>query len=233
MQPSLRIIMFEQQPETLRERVKQLSSEAIAQSDPTSWFEPLYVASAGDPAQIPWAKLEPHPHIQDWLDQHLAAGTGQRALMVGCGLGDDAEDLQRRGFQVTAFDIAPSAIAWCQRRFPDTAVNYQVADLLSPPVDWHQAYDLVVECRNIQALPLNVRSTAIESITKFVAPQGTLLVVTRLRAAEAAPDGPPWPLSAGELGQFGALGLQERRRRVFDLGEAPIVRQVWVEYCRG
>ncbi|MBE9033158.1 SAM-dependent methyltransferase, partial [filamentous cyanobacterium LEGE 11480] len=56
--------MFEQQPESLRDRVQQLSSQAIAAAAPTSWFEPLYVASAGDPAQIPWAKLEPHPDIQ-------------------------------------------------------------------------------------------------------------------------------------------------------------------------
>jgi hypothetical protein len=38
------------------------------------------------------------------------------------------------------------------------STNYVVADLLSIRSQWHQAFDRVFECRNIHALPLNVRS---------------------------------------------------------------------------
>ncbi|NJN49586.1 MAG: class I SAM-dependent methyltransferase, partial [Alkalinema sp. RL_2_19] len=191
-------MMSEPQPHSLGDRVNQLATAAIEREDPTSWFEPLYVAAAGDPAQIPWAKLEPHPDIQAWLAQSCGAGAGRRALMVGCGLGDDAEDLQQRGWRVTAFDIAPSAIAWCKQRFLESAVAYQVADLLNPPPEWHQAFDLVVECRNVQALPLSVRARAVGAIASLVAPQGTLLVVTRLRPAEAHRMGIAWKVCEPE-----------------------------------
>jgi 2-polyprenyl-3-methyl-5-hydroxy-6-metoxy-1,4-benzoquinol methylase len=76
------------------------------------------------------ADLVPNPSLVSWLDEHELAG---RALKVGAGLGDDAEELARRGLAVTAFDIAPTAVAWAKRRFPDSQVDYVVADVLAPP----------------------------------------------------------------------------------------------------
>lgn len=222
--------MFEQQPNALRQKIKQWSSDAIQRSDPTGWFEELYIAADGNAEQVPWAQLRPHPHIQDWLDRFNVQGQGQQAIVIGCGLGDDAEALRALGFQVVAFDIAPTAITWCQQRFPDSTVEYRVANLLAPDPSWFHAFDLVVECRNLQALPLSVRSIAIQSVRQLVATPGTLLVVTRLRDTEAEPDGPPWPLSNAELAEFNSLGLTEVNRQEFLVGEAPAVRQVWVEY---
>ncbi|WP_373527449.1 class I SAM-dependent methyltransferase, partial [Nostoc sp.] len=157
--------------------------------------------------------------------------SGQKALVIGCGLGDDAEALAHRGFEVTAFDISPTAIAWCQERFPNSTVNYVVADLLAIPPQWHQAFDFVFECRNIQSLPLNVRSSVISSVAFVVAPGGTLLLITRVRDTEAEPSGPPWPLSYSELKQFENLGLQQVEKLVFLESELD-VKQVRIEYQR-
>ncbi len=222
---------FEQQPQDLRQRVKQLAEAAIAQAQPTAWFEKLYAAAQGNPDQVPWAKLDMHPHIRDWLTRQAVLEEQQAALVVGCGLGDDAEALQALGFQVTAFDIAPTAIAWCHQRFPDSSVDYQVGDLLAPNSAWVGAFDLVVECRDIQALPLSLRGKAIASVASLVAPGGRLLVVTRLRQTEAEPEGPPWPLSEGELAAFGTAGLAEIQRSEF-VSEDPTVHEAWIEYRR-
>src|SRR5262245_10456194 len=105
-----------------------IAKEHLEKNDPTGWFEPLYAAAAGDAGSIPWADLAPNPNLIKWLDDHAIAGNGRRALVVGCGLGDDAEELARRGFAVTAFDISPTAIEWCRKRFADTPVSYCVAD---------------------------------------------------------------------------------------------------------
>lgn len=94
----------------------------------TAWFEVLYAEAQGDATQIAWAKLAPHPYLQDWLTNYKPSASEQKALIIGCGLGDDAEALAKLGFEVTAFDISTSAIAWCQQRFPDSTVNYLVAD---------------------------------------------------------------------------------------------------------
>ncbi|MEH1843201.1 MAG: class I SAM-dependent methyltransferase [Nostoc sp.] len=223
--------MFEQQPEDLRFYVKQLATKALQKSEPLAWFEVLYAEAKGDTAKIPWAKLAPHPYLQDWLTNHEPFPLQQKALVIGCGLGDDAEALAHLGFEVTAFDISQSAIAWCQERFPNSAVNYVVADLLAIPAQWHQAFDFVFECRNIQALPLNVRSWVISSVTSLVAPGGTLLLITRVRETEAEPSGPPWALSDSELKQFESLGLQQVEKLEFLESEFD-VKQVRIEYQR-
>ncbi|MEH2169637.1 MAG: class I SAM-dependent methyltransferase [Nostoc sp.] len=224
--------MFKQQPEDLRFYVKQLATEALQKSEPSAWFEVLYTEAKGDTAKIPWAKLAPHPYLQDWLINHQPFASGQKALVIGCGLGDDAEALAHQGFEVTAFDISPTAIAWCKQRFPDSTVNYVVADLLAIPPQWHQAFDFVFECRNIQALPLNVRSWVISSVTSLVAFGGTLLLITRVRDTEAEPSGPPWPLSDLELAQFENVGLQQVEKLVFLESEPLDVKQVRIEYQR-
>lgn len=222
--------MFEKQPQSLRERVKQLATEAIQAENPSGWFDVLYSESQGDVTQVPWAKLTVHPYLEDWLSSGNICGEGRSALVIGCGLGDDAEALASRGFQVTAFDVSPTAINWCQQRFPDSAVNYVVADLLNLPAQWEAAVDLVVEIRNIQALPLSIRSRVIASVGSVVAVSGTLLVINRFRETEMEPDGPPWPLSSGELAEFSALNLQEVSRLVFYEGEQFDIPQLRLEY---
>ncbi|QDL12286.1 SAM-dependent methyltransferase [Brasilonema octagenarum UFV-E1] len=225
--------MFEQQPEHVRLHIKELATQASEKSEPSAWFDVLYVEAKGDAAQIPWAKLAPHPYLQDWLTTHApSAAQGLRALVIGCGLGDDAEALAKRGFEVTAFDISPTAIAWCQQRFPDSTVNYVVADLLAIPSQWHLAFDLVFESRNIQALPLNVRSKVISSVASVVATDGTLLVITRFRETEAEPSGPPWALSNSELAQFENLGLHQRERLLFLASQETDVKHLRIEYHR-
>jgi SAM-dependent methyltransferase len=198
-----------------REKIKQLVAQSLAQSDPTAWFEMLYADSQGDANQVPWAKLTPHPYLQDWLINHTPPGEQPSALVIGCGLGDDAQALATAGYQVTAFDISPTAIAWCQKRFPETNVNYLVADLLAIPYQWQQAFDLVFESRNIQALPVNIRSQVIQSVASLVAPGGTLLVITGFRETEAEPDGPPWFLSQSELAMFAKMNFTEVNKLPF------------------
>lgn len=220
---------------SLRDRLKALVRSALDRQDPTGWFETLYAGAKGDSSKIPWAKLTPHPLLQDWLDRRDPPQPGQRVLVVGCGLGDDAEALQQLGYGVLAFDIAPTAIAWCQERFPNSSVTYQVGDLRNPAPDWIGAFDLVVECRNVQALPLSSRAQALTALTQTVAPHGTLLVITHLRFSPEPPAGPPWPLSELELGQLGLEGFTEMDRKVTQIQRdptAPPITQAWIEYQR-
>ena len=220
--------MFEEQPKTLQQKVKSLATDAVNQQDPSSWFEPLYAEAEGDSAQVPWAKNQAHPYLQQWLKKLQT--TGKSALVIGCGLGDDAELLASIGYQVTAFDISPTAIAWCQQRFPESRVNYLVADLFNLDPSWQNKFDFVFECRNIQALPLDVRSQVISAIAPLVAQDGTLLVVTRHRDNNTIPEGPPWALSDEELSQFIELGLTEVRCDRFFEGEQVKIEQYRIEY---
>src|SRR5580658_9278900 len=103
-----------------RNRARELAQTHVAQGDLVGWFEPLYAEAEGDPARVPWADLKPNPNPVEWVEREAA-----------------------RGFRVTAFDIAPSAVAWCQRRHPRSSVRYTTADLLNPPPDWSRSFDFV------------------------------------------------------------------------------------------
>jgi ubiquinone/menaquinone biosynthesis C-methylase UbiE len=133
----------------------------------------------------------------EWIEQH---GTPRgRALVVGSGLGDDAEALAAHGLEVTAFDIAPTAIAWTRRRFPESSVDYRVANLFELPAVWKGAFDFVFEAFTLQALPPELRPAAAAAIAATVAPGGTALVIARGRDEDEPLGELPWPLTREEL----------------------------------
>ncbi|MDX2177515.1 MAG: class I SAM-dependent methyltransferase [Candidatus Sumerlaeia bacterium] len=172
-------------------------------NDPASHFDNIYRNAGGDAVFVPWADLAPNPHLLEWLGRADAPAAGIRALVVGCGLGDDAEELARRGYAVTAFDIAPTAVEWARGRFPGSPVAYRVADLLAPPAEWAGAFDLVLESYTVQALPRAMRARAVAGVRGLVAPGGRAVVIAR-RFLEGmnAESGPPWPLTEAELALF-------------------------------
>jgi 2-polyprenyl-3-methyl-5-hydroxy-6-metoxy-1,4-benzoquinol methylase len=152
--------------------------------------------------------LAPRPQIVAWLDT-LGTAAERRALVIGCGVGDDAEELSRRGYRVTAFDLSPTAIRWCRSRFPESTVDYQVADLLDLPAEWRQAFDVVVECATIQSITLDLRHRVIDAVASTVAPGGLLFVLASLRPDGAPAPTRPWPVSRTELADFATAGLRE------------------------
>jgi SAM-dependent methyltransferase len=175
------------------------------------WFEEVYAGAADDFERIPWARRAPWPELVAWLDRHPPA-TGTPALVVACGLGDDAEELARRGCAVEAFDLSPSAIAAARRRFSGSAVDYRVADLFALPAGWAGRFSIVVEVLTVQSLPPEAHQEAIAAITRCVAPGGHLLVRTAVRGDADLTDSRPWPLRHTELRWFAADGLREVAR---------------------
>ncbi|CAN5594804.1 hypothetical protein BH09PLA1_BH09PLA1_32500 [soil metagenome] len=184
------------------EQARKIIESHYQKNDPIGWFEELYSVANGDVGLIPWANEKPNPHLLAWLDRENIHGGGNSAMVVGCGLGDDAEELVRRGFTVSAFDIAQSAIDWCHQRFPSSTVKFGQADLLNLPASWVGAFDFVFEAYTIQALPRSLRTQAIASVASLVAPGGDLLVVCRGREDGEDEGSLPWPLTHGELATF-------------------------------
>lgn len=193
--------------EVARQNARELAKPYLANGDITGWFEPFYHNAQGDPAAISWADLAPNPNLVEWLDREQIHGDGRSALVIGCGLGDDAEELARRGFVVTAFDIAPTAVVWCKERFAHSSVTYTVADALEPPEEWAFSFDFILEIYTIQCLPPESREKAFVEISRLLAPGGQLLVICRGRDASESPGNLPWPLSREELARFESLGL--------------------------
>jgi len=199
--------------------------------DPAIWFEQMYGAAEQGELVIPWDRGAPAPLLVQWLEQHPGIdGAGQRALVIGCGQGDDAAFIASRGFRTVAFDVSESAIRAAKHRYPDAPVQWEVADVLRPPAAWSGAFDFVFESRNAQAMPEPPRSMAIRNIGLLVAPGGTLLVIAAARDDDEPDDaGPPWPLPRATIEGFATeengLGLVEMVRD--DLGAGGPEKTYW------
>ncbi len=177
----------------------------MSDTDPTALFERMYRAAADGGDGLPWDRGGPHRLLEEWARD--VAGDGRHALVVGSGLGGDAEFLTRRGFAVVAFDASPTAITMVRERHPDSVVDYEVADLLDLPSRWVAAFDLVVETLTVQSLPIAYHPQATANVARTVASGGTLLVIATARDDDApTPDGPPWPLTRAEIDAFAGAG---------------------------
>ncbi|GAA4700720.1 Methyltransferase domain-containing protein [Promicromonospora umidemergens] len=175
-------------------------------ADPTGWFERLWASAKDGDVTMPWDRYEPHPALATWAGTPGLGTASGTAVVVGCGLGADAEHLSRLGYATTAFDISPTAVAAARDRNPDSAVTYAVGDLLDLPHEWTGAFDLVVEIYTVQAVNRSVRAGLTAGVRSLVAPGGTLLAVQAI-GEPGDDDGPPWPLTRPEIEAFGAEGL--------------------------
>ncbi len=209
-----------------RAHARQLARESIDRGDATGWFDRLYLESERDGFAISWVDLAPNPYLVAWLDRRPNPTHG-KALVVGCGYGDDAELLEGIGLDVVAFDISPTAIRRCRSRFPESNVNYVVADVLAPPAEWAGAFDLVFEAYTIQVLHGEARSACARSIGRMVAPGGVLLAVARSRRPEDPEGLMPWPLTRAELDEFLVPGLRLAGvTELLEPGDPPVPRFV-------
>jgi len=188
-----------------------LAERFVAANDPTGWFNELYSAGARGTVTMPWDHETPQAEFAHWLQEQSAADLGgnRSAIVVGCGLGADAEYLARFGFRTSAFDISERAIAIAAARHRGSPVTYSTADVFDLPAGWTQAFDLVVEIYTVQALPLSLRQEAMTAIGGLVAPGGRLLAIQVIRPdGSPTPDGPPWPVTRAEINGFAAAGLR-------------------------
>lgn len=201
--------MMDNPPEYPPNNAAELAARSLEQGDPTGWFEALYAHADASGRGVPWAQMAPHPALVRWLDAQ--PDPGGRALVVGCGLGDDAEAAAQHGYDVTAFDVAGSAIELCKRRFPASSVDYHTADLFNPQESWHQAFDLVIECTTIQSLPPQWHEKAIRHTADFAAPGGQVFALTTVSSPQLEPSGPPWPVAVTALDAFEEAGLHRQQ----------------------
>jgi len=216
-----------------RARARELAAGFAEKGDSFGWFDEFYKEAAGNNDQIPWADLEPNRFFKDWAERNNLKGNGRKALVVGCGLGDDAIYLDDLGFSVTAFDISSTAIEWAKRLHRERDIQFEIADLFQPFRGWLGGFEFVLEIYTIQPLPLEMRPGVIDAIASFVAPKGELVVVTRGRDDDEVPAELPWPLSRKDLSKFEANGLlQTDFNEVFEEEDGEPVKRFVVAYRR-
>ena len=203
-------------------------------------FDSIYEDASGDCAQIPWAHGSPNPALIAWLNVQASSlvRPGARVAVVGCGLGRDAVALIERGYDVCAFDACEHAIESARALHPRHASCFHQMDLRELPSKMHSRFDLVVEIHTVQSLPVAYRPAIAESIASLVNHRGVLLAIARGRdertTAESL-DGPPFPLTPGELeALFTDHGLSlVRPIDDYEDGNDPPVRRLRAVFRKG
>lgn len=199
--------------------------------DPTGWFDSIYKNANGDYKKVFWADLEPSPYLVEWLEKNPINKKNKKACVIGCGVGDDAQALSEFGFDVTAFDISPSAIELCINRYPNTKVEYIVADLFDYPKEWFEKFDVVYECNTIQVLPGVYRHKARDAMSSLICKDGYILVSCRSRNEGEKQDAIPLPLTKKEIDNFKTINnLKELSFLAYDDNQEPSVPHFFAVY---
>jgi SAM-dependent methyltransferase len=217
---------------TDRKRARELAAEYLQKGDPTGWFEVLYKEAEQGKSIVPWADRGANPSLLEFWSLRPLVTEGKKALVIASGLGDDAEQLAAWGFETAAFDISETAIQMACKRFPQSAVDYRVADLFKPPAEWERKFDFVFEANTVQALPAEIRAAAIQRIAAFVRPGGKLLAVVRGRELDEPEGELPWPLTRAEMNEFVHAGLTEESFEEYFDNEEPPARRFRGLYTR-
>lgn len=145
-------------------------------TDPAAFWEHRYSSRGQVWSGKPNAALERET-------AELAPGT---ALELGSGEGADAVWLARQGWQVTAVDISPSALALGEATAREAGVADRITWVQADLVDWEPtaSFDLVTSAFLHSPVEF-ARETVLRRTAGAVSPGGVLLVV-----GHAGP--PPW-----------------------------------------
>lgn len=168
----------------------------------TDYFESIYQSAAGESSLVPWCDGKPSSALVNWLNAIAPSlvRCGSRVAVVGCGLGDDARELLRRGFEVTAFDISETAVQWARSLDPQNGNRYMRGDLFEPVPRWRHRFDLVVEVNNLAWLHPEQWTGALRAMGEMLSAHGHLLLINPATTeAVNANDGPPWAIEETRL----------------------------------
>ena len=174
-------------------------------SKASAWFDGLYSEHKDNFDNIPWARQDVNPLLKSYLqEQKVHKGI---ALVIGCGLGDDARAIEEAGYDVVAIDVSQTALDLAKSRFEKSTITFEKQDIFDMPQKYHHHFDFVFEAFTIQSLPVEFREKMIKAVTNTIKDGGKILLVAHQR--ERLFPGPPWPLEAHEVEYFKNHGLKE------------------------
>jgi 2-polyprenyl-3-methyl-5-hydroxy-6-metoxy-1,4-benzoquinol methylase len=138
-------------------------------------------------ATMPWF----NPALDDDLKRALddLGLTSGGALDIGAGPGTQAVHLARRGFDVTATDIAAAAIRQAKQQAGEDgrAITWQQDDILDTRLD--RQFDLIVDRGCFHVLAPERRPEYVETVSNLLKPGGYFFLkcLSRLQPSEVGP----------------------------------------------
>ncbi len=154
------------------------------QSAPLDWQQ------AYADGTTPWDLRAPTPALATLLAQPVLAEAGLRAAariaVPGCGRGHDLRVWSQRGFDVTGFDLAPSAVEEASALLALNRARARVLcrDVFGLVPEFEDSFDLVYDYTCYCAIPPHLRSAYAHTLAGILRPRGLLLHLTFPMRAE-------------------------------------------------
>jgi SAM-dependent methyltransferase len=136
-----------------------------------------------------WRRTAPPADLVALVEGTSALPPG-RALELGCGTGTDTIYLARHGWDVTAVDMVPKALAIARRNATAAGVSPRFIEgdvTRLQDLGVGGGYDLVLDFGCFHTLPEDRRSAYVTGASEAAAPGATLLLYGFKRPPKAAP----------------------------------------------
>jgi len=160
-------------------------------SQPEYWSKLYQTNEAG------WDKGRCAPPIARLLAEGFLS-VGAHVSVIGCGPGHEAFEAARLGFEVTAIDFAPEAIAAVRAMAAERQLNLHAAqaDIFDLAQRWPGHFDAIIEHTCLCAIDPARREEYTQAIAGALKPSGLLC---GLFYAHNRPAGPPYSIDENEV----------------------------------
>ena len=135
-----------------------------------------------------WDRGEVSPALHSFINKGVFKNA-KTVLIPGCGRGYEVVELARHGFEVTALDLAPSAIEHLNQELKQAGVAAHTMCLNM--FDYHapQSFDVVYEQTCLCAIAPSEREKYAKAVYSWLKPSGKLLL-NLMQTGDAG--GPPF-----------------------------------------
>jgi SAM-dependent methyltransferase len=144
---------------------------------------------------MPWEKGAASPGLVDFLKSQPDLPRGL-VCVPGCGTGHDVRAWAQAGFETIGYDIAPSAVRLAAEKTAAAGLtaHFALGDFLQDPSP--RPFDLVFEHTLYCAIQPAERDNYLQSVLRWLKPEGQYLAVNYLIPDE---EGPPFGTTRNEL----------------------------------
>lgn len=179
---------------------------------PSKWERDYQRGTAG------WSLHTPTPVFQHLLAETDARGEKifppGRMLVPGAGLGHDAREFARHGFEVVAVDFAQDAVE-AMRALMDDATRHEILhhDLFQIPAAWNSTFDYVLEYTCFCAIDPTRRAEYADMMARVLKSGGIYIALAFPLSGHVG--NPPFAVNVAELiALFETRGFVLRRREI-------------------
>lgn len=159
---------------------------------------PAFWDARFDAAYTPWD----HGAVPQCLINYVAqSNTPKKVLIPGCGSAHEVRFFAERGWEVTAIDFSPAAVARAKQLLGTMGNHVREADFFGEVIH-QERFDLIYERAFLCALPRRLWDAWAARVAQLIAPDGFLVGFFFFDIGEK---GPPFGIGRGQLTELLSL----------------------------